>query len=347
MNPERWLEEYTARIEAIRWLRPDAEIDALTEGAQQWISDRVEEHVVALSRFSPEGESLSLSWSPVRMIDQARELSAHAPSATQSAGFSHAALTWLARLDDARSFGLARARDALGAAQRIAVAEAVWSVLRGPAKHARKRAFQAHDPRARLDVGGRVRDAEDFLIGAPGGTALALHALWALSDPDGPSSPWEPLIALWERGVCPLAAPDGTALMYVPLRRDGALQTTEGVDSVHLMFRGGLSPEGGMRTRVTALHKITRAALKGFNQHGLGALPEMCAPLNVSPVASVTNWPGPPDPYVCPPPARVDDEALDRAAAQHIANVATSVAVGASLPPSFAPRAAPWLRRSS
>lgn len=346
MDAHRWLDEYLARIATIRWLHPDAEMDAFDAAAQRWVADRVEEHAVALSRANP-AEPVTLAWRAVRMTDEARVRSGHVNYAAEGpVAYGLPALAWLSLLDDARRSAFERAREVLGPARRVEVAEAVWGVLRGPAARLREEAFAEQQRTDRWDdYGGQVRDPDDYVVGAPGGEALVTHALWALSRDDDAPSPWEPLLALWERGACTLAALDGSLLLYVPLRRGEALQHTEGVDPSAAHFRGAIGKAGGLRRPDPAklISETARAALLRFNAHGLGPLPGMYAPVNVSPVIMATNWPGPPDPYVFAPPAALDADAMDAAERVHIRGLVGSAGAAAPAPlPGVAPA---WYER--
>jgi hypothetical protein len=349
MDAHRWLDEYLARIATIRWLQPDAEMDAFEATAQRWVADRVEEHAVALSHANP-AEPVTLGWRVVRMIDKARVRSGHVNYAAEGpVAFKLPALAWLALLDDARRSAFERARQVLGPERRVEVADAVWGVLRGPAARLREEAFAEQQRSDHWGYGGRVRGPEDYVVGAPGGEALVTHALWTLSRDDDAPSPWEPLLALWERGVCTLAGLNGSLLVYVPLRHGATLQHTEGVEPYAAHFRGAIGQSGGLRwpAPTKVISETARAALLRFNAHGLGPLPGMYAPVNVSPVTMATNWPGPPDPYVFAPPDAVDADAMDAAERVHIQGLVGAVGAAAPAPlPGVAPawyaRFRPW-----
>jgi hypothetical protein len=344
VDDRRWLEDYLARVRAIRWLEPDAEMDTLGEGARTWIAERVEEHTVALSLLHAL-EPVTLAWRAERMLDRARVESGHVSYAGDVVEFSLAALAWIALLDDARQVALRNAKEALGAARRTEVVEAVWEVLRAPAAHMRKEAWAQRSRSERWDGGGEVRNADDYAVGATGGAALVYHALWELSAKDGEPSPWAPLIALWERGVCTLAALDGAMIVYVPLRDKKGLVCSPDVKRDEAYFSGGIGGASFFRSYdAPLLGDVARAALKRFNAHGLGPLPGMYRPVNISDVVMATNWPGPPDLYIFPPPAHVDEAALDKAADRHIREVFRG-APGAPAPPDLPDAPPPWYAR--
>ena len=347
MDERRWLDDYLARVRAIRWLEPDAEMDTLGDGAQTWIAERVEEHSVALSHLHAV-EPVTLAWRVERMIDRARIESGHVSYASEVVEFSLAALAWITLLDDARQMALRNAKEALGAARRTEVVEAVWEVLRAPATKMRNAAYAEHSRSARQwqwSSGGEVRSADDYAVGATGGAALVYHALWELSAEDGEPSPWAPLIALWERGACTLAALDGAMIVYVPLRNKRGLVSSPGVKREDAGFSGGIGRMSYFRSYDTPeLGDVARAALKRFNAHGLGPLPGMYPPVNMSDVVMATNWPGPPDLYILPPPAHVDDAALDEAAGKHIRDTFRG-APGAPAPPDLPDAPPPWYAR--
>lgn len=280
------MNRYFGRLGQIRWLRPDPEMSALGPPARAWIDQRFEDLCQRCGKAPPRGVFLT------RSQREARARSGHATSAEELKEFSPAAEQWLHGLE----------RIAAAAYQRVlgqpdgdgllqATERQVWQVLRALTP-------RAPDKPSFTEPGGKAV----FAIGAPGGYAAVLHAfcLLAHGDEGEALSPWEPLTALWERGLCTLPGLDGTLVLYVPEVKDGRLVSD--VPAGHAGFLAGIhppSPWAGARKQ--APEGNARALLKRFNRVGLGPLPELYPPAELS-WPGMTNWPGPPDVYVTPPP---------------------------------------------
>jgi hypothetical protein len=326
---------YLRRLEQIRWLRPDPEMSALGPPARAWIDQRVGELCQRCAQAPPRGVFLT------RSQREARARSGHATSAEELTDFSPAAGQWLHGLEHIAAMVYQRV---LGQPDGDALLEAtereVWQVLRALTP-------EAPDKPSFGQAGGKAM----FAIGAPGGYAAVLHAFFLLAHgSDGEAlSPWEPLTALWERGLCTLPGLDGTLVLYVPELRDGQL-----VSDVSAAEGGGFhagiyppSPWAAGRTKPRA-EGNARALLKRFNRVGLGPLPALYPPAELS-FPGMTNWPGPPDVYVTPPPA--ESATPVRKLCDELVLPATfNPVMPDSMPPSPGPRArdtrgaTPWYR---
>jgi hypothetical protein len=167
------------------------------------------------------------------------------------------------------------------------------------------------------------RFAPDYAHGAPGGEALLAHVWWLLAygAERAEESPWAPFLALWERGTCPLATPEGALLVYVPAR-DGDHLVPEPDDATAKNEERRWAPGPFFSAGIAAWSSWGRGpqppepsnardALKRANRVGLGPLPGMYEPPNMA-FPGMTNWPGPPDLYIVrPPTAPITPEQID------------------------------------
>lgn len=282
------------RLGAVRWLRPDAEMDTLAEASLRWIDERVDEHKSAISTWL-QGPAPSLAVTLTRSLREARVLSGHARSQSEFKDFSVEAMRWVSALEAQSRHATVDAARALGS---VAVAEMqtqMWAHLR------------ALSGAVDLPTKNEVGLVTEIAVGVPGGEAMVAHAM-VLLNPSAKPSPWAPLLAMWERGLCPLPALDGGMVVYVPVRRGDrlVLDPTPGSEArepaAHL-FSGGIHPPGMMRPTEPTPEGNARVTLKRFNRMGLGPLVGMYEPPNMA-FPGYTNWPGPPDLYIVRPPER-------------------------------------------
>jgi hypothetical protein len=263
-------------------------MSALGSPARAWIDERFEELCQRCAEAPPSGVFVTSSQR------EAKARSGHASTAEELAEFSDAAERWLRGLGLIATVACDVVRGQPGGDVLLDATEReVWQVLRALTPPAP--ANRSHE-----GPGGDVV----FAIGAPGGYAAVLHSfcLLAYGSDAVALSPWEPLTAFWERGLCTLPGLDGALVLYVPVRQDGILAS----DVPALQggsFQAGIHPPSpwAARGRTPRREGNARALLKQFNRVGLGPLPEMYPPAEVS-FPGVTNWPGPPDVYVAPPP---------------------------------------------
>ncbi|MDP3277562.1 MAG: hypothetical protein Q8Q09_20415 [Deltaproteobacteria bacterium] len=205
-----------ARASALRWLAPDAEMALPSPAAVQWIEDRVDEHRAALDAQLREDEprcepplQLTRSMYDARFAagyvgDEggrfARDIPAFSPRVTR----------WAELLDRARRQVFHAARAQLGDTTCAVLLARMQSVLlqQGTA-HAgierslvdKLRRWISRDPSARLMPGGELWWCEILRV------ACKIQG----------QSPWAPLLAMWERGLAPLATLQGELLVYLPL----------------------------------------------------------------------------------------------------------------------------------
>lgn len=283
---------YIGRLAHIRWLRPDAEMSALGPPARAWIDQRFEELCQRCGKAPPRGVFLT------RSGREARARSGHAGSAEELTDFSPAAEQWLHALERVAAAAYQHVIDQPdGDVLLEATEREVWQVLRALTP-------PAPDTPSFTGPGAKV----EYAIGAPGGYAAVLHAFCLLAHgPEGEAlSPWEPLTALWERGLCTLPGLDGTLVLYVPEVKDGRLVTDDS-GPYDGFYAGIYPPSPWAKTRKQGPERA-RALLKRFNRVGLGPLPELYRPAELT-WPGMTNWPGPPDVYVTPPPPANDTPA--------------------------------------
>jgi hypothetical protein len=322
------------RIEQIRWLRPDAEMSALGPPARAWIDQRFDELCQRSAQAPPRGVFIT------RSQREARARSGHATSVDELADFSPAAAQWLHALERTAADAYQRVLGQPdGDALLAATEREVWQVLRALTP-------PAPDKPSFTEPGGKAV----FAIGAPGGYAAVLHAFCLLAHgSEGEAlSPWEPLTAMWERGLCTLPGLDGTLVLYVPTLQDGRIVSDVSAAEGGGFAAGVYPPSPWAAGRKQRPEGNARALLKRFNRVGLGPLPALYPPAELS-FPGMTNWPGPPDVYVAPPPASSDTPV--RRLCDELALPATfNPVMPDSMPPGPLPRAVdtrvetPWYR---
>lgn len=193
------LDDHARRVREARWLQPDAAMEALGDEALTWIRDRVDEHLAALSPFADD-VIFDAHVTTTRDADEAAER-------WQSA--------WIA---------------AQSSTPYLAALEAAASVIYAP-EHT-TRSF--NDATVAMDrVASEVSPCAAWQrVGGEGALPIVacaeLHAAWLVLYGDARPSPWAPLCALWERGLWPVAMPDATMLVYVPLHVGGVIVPTPG-----------------------------------------------------------------------------------------------------------------------
>lgn len=183
------------RAARLRWLAPDAALDALGPEAKAWARDRADEHIAALAPFL-DGAVVAPRARFTRELADANARWDAAWAEGQSTPYALALHRARRRLDDDASLG-ARAAEAWAARDRVRAALPApdrWHRLLGQGTH------------------GEL----------PGAVCAELHAGWLAAFADEPS-PWGPLFELWERGAWPMALPDGSLFVYVPLVANGVI----------------------------------------------------------------------------------------------------------------------------
>jgi hypothetical protein len=192
MSARASVDALVLRAERLRWLSPDATMDALDEPARQWVRDRADEHLAALTPLA-QGATWDARVSFTRELKEATQRWDDAWATTPTTPYVQALQAAVERLDavDARSADVDLAR--LRIRQALPVPH-LWNNLLG-------------------------HGAQDTL---PGALCAQLHAAWLVKCGDAPS-PWGPLFDLWERGLWPLTLPDGAFLVYVPIVAHGEL----------------------------------------------------------------------------------------------------------------------------
>jgi hypothetical protein len=209
---ETILDEERERLAGFRWFTPDGEMETLTASALQWIDDRVDEHVAALRVF--ETDELRLPEVTVRVTRSMDDACALWESSwtERDTGIRRIAKPPFARVLE---------RAAHAATERVARDHDMTSVL-FPAMQLDRfaRELVERSPTWRALLAQRLW--EDRI---PGFAAVVLHLDWRMAFDDDPErpSPWAPLVALWERGLWPIALPDGVVLVYVPVLRGGVI----------------------------------------------------------------------------------------------------------------------------
>jgi hypothetical protein len=212
LREETILDEERERLASFRWFMPDGEMETLGASALQWIHDRIDEHVAALRVF--ETDALQLPEVSVRITRSMDEACALWES------------SWTERDTGERPvtkppFARVLERAARAATERVANDHNMTSVLL-PAmqldRFARELIGRSLTWRTLL----AQRLWEDRI---PGFAAVVLHLDWRMAFDDDPErpSPWAPIVALWERGLWPIALPDGVVLVYVPVLRGGVI----------------------------------------------------------------------------------------------------------------------------
>lgn len=203
------------RYGALRWCEPDAEMEQQSPAAVRWLEEQLDAmHGVA----TPSGDSARVG---LRVVRSQRELLRRfraGLSGTREAGsvaLFRDAVKRLAPGTHAHSSELQERVAALIAAQRNTAAS-----LRSLG------ALPAPSPEA-----GGPELVVRGCSAAPGVGPLQLHAEWvARFDLDEPS-PWEPFVALFERGTWPVLLAN-ELLVWVPVRARGAIEDPSPVKPV-------------------------------------------------------------------------------------------------------------------
>ena len=214
------------RLAALRWLRPDAALDALAPEALTWIDAQLDAFCAALQVFSPGGEpvpplTLTVERSVRRVTDRW--------AAAWAAPALHPVVALLAAAEEETARELTRlcARSDL-LRLHWEIREALSALGRAPSPWAE--VMRQLEARARQE---RRPEAPRWPANEPAAAlAAAQHLRWiaAFGDDATTPSPWGPLVAIFERGAWPLLLPDGAALVYVPVVRGGRLVAEPDVD---------------------------------------------------------------------------------------------------------------------
>lgn len=187
------VDAFLDRVAAIRWMQPDAAMDACDPDAIQWCADRVEEHLAALGYTDEE--------LPSPLVTVERDL------ITADDRWAQA---WTQAIDarrdrpgkDAARRYFDRARDTLAVPMSDAAVDEVSRFVDITLRWVTTRSAEiAHT--------GLVLQRR-FL-----GFVHAERALVDLCD-ERPHRAWSPLLGLWERGAFPLPMPDASVLLFVP-----------------------------------------------------------------------------------------------------------------------------------
>lgn len=211
--------ELLARVEASRWLCPDASMEALDGEALAWLEERADEHLNALMPENPDAPPGALRVVTARDVDEVAALldAAWAPvfdRASTPLWQLHALEAAMASLD-------MRAGDVAHAASLDAARTALSTSV--------QRAWQNAPPWTRDEISTFTNSHGS----ATAPEVVAWHDLrWRVIHGAARPSPWAPLCAIWERGAWPMLLPDDALLVYVPQRRAemtglGALLPTE------------------------------------------------------------------------------------------------------------------------
>lgn len=299
VDEPRWLDAYLTRLCLIRWLSPDVELEGLGEGAMAWLGERVDEFFAALGYGDSEAPP---PWRVVSHLDEA-SVAANLPRrCDRVVEYGPAAMALVARLSIAWFDALGASSKRVSAEARARVALDVWNALNDHA----------------LSIEGRdARGGGAPNVGLPGGNAAVMHAIWRLAHDGEATSPWAPLLALWERGACTLVTPGGELVVYVPRR----VRTESGVT---LAISPRATPEPYFESVISDDEMRRSLAPKGRNvvwctvalelsRHGLGPLPGMYQPMNDREVPLARRPFGGPVPYMVFAPHPIEPRAVEAA----------------------------------
>jgi hypothetical protein len=219
VNP-RGLEVLFDRFATVRFLQPDVSMSVLDESALSFVADRIDEHFECVRRLG--GEAIESA--PLRVRRSLYEArfdtgySAHDGHPWETnRQYSASALAWLEGIEQWRRRTLSEARERFGSAICATILASAQSAARGRRPiddsadsqmihRLRSYLYRGNDRSSALMVGGEL---------------LFLEALNVALRNE--SSPWTPLIALWERGCAPLVGIDGAWVLYVPVYAKGQL----------------------------------------------------------------------------------------------------------------------------
>lgn len=192
MNPR--IEALVRQVEKVRWLSPEAGEGELPSGLRSRIEERVVAFGEALRLADPE-----LDAPTCRVVRCAEELSAAFLTA------------WGAAADQRDSWRFQEALRRANAARWMESDEDLrdWRELLDKALAA---SIERSDA---LRLGAPVSD--------PPFVRIARSELAWLAREDDVPSPWGPLLELWMMGAWPVWLPGGEVLVYVPVRRGGAV----------------------------------------------------------------------------------------------------------------------------
>lgn len=330
-----------ARLNALSWLAPDAAMDTQSTEAQQWIRDQVDQHLAALAEFQTEAGALhSPSVEIFRAIPAlaARALSSRAvtgldnksaePTEAQAPmpptpGSCLPALTAHARAwRDALSNAFAQSYNGTAythSAAAIAMVPHVYYNL--PKEHVLRSPWL--EPLWSSPV----------TMNHPGYPAITAHLRWVARFGMERPSPWDPIIAMFERGLWPAVSNDGAVLIWIPLRVNGVLVADESGSSnfqFPQLFSTGNADE--------------LQDLRGFHERGFAPLPLLCI---MPPTPNIA----PPRPQMQPPSPVTDattsatTTATATATASTTETARTSVAEAQRSDGDARTQRVPWYRR--
>jgi hypothetical protein len=207
------------RLTAIRWLRPDAALDALAAEALAWLDAQLDALCAALHLFSPGGQSVP----PLTLaVERSVRVVGDRWAAAWAAPERHPIVALLATAEEetARELTLRCTRSDLlnlhweirSALSVLGRAPSPWAEVMRQLEASARREHRSEAPRWPANEPAAA-------------LAAAQHLRWILAFGDDATtpSPWGPLLAIFERGAWPMLLPDGTALVYVPLVSAGRL----------------------------------------------------------------------------------------------------------------------------
>ena len=263
------------RVSKAQWLAPDAEMQALDPPARRWIDERVGEHLANLARVGPS----PLEVRPAEVVRDMLDVATRWEDAWTAVTSS----PYLDAIDAvARSTGR------------------MYEMFPGRELEARREADMLHLHVRGVEVWSHTfnNGGQDGFGLIPGVLCAKAHVRWLLAFGLAADqlSPWEPLFALWERGVWALPLPDATVLVYVPVLVDGRVVPSPA------------APELGVPRRrprpAIASSPIPRLTALGCGPGpGLDPAPAPClAPPMVRTGAVMSVPPYPPRPVVLPMP---------------------------------------------
>lgn len=193
-SPRAAMRALTERLNAARWLSPDAGLDLLPGAEREWLDARHEEFRASLATLAAPFE-----------VTGSMEVLRSAPDV---------AARWSAQWSDA----VADAPNppllaALGAAEGSGAAVKITAV---PAKL--RSAVEAALADAVRRWGGALGPQQALQISA----MRVVERQWAWVQRAGAeASPWAALLEVWMRGAWPVVLPDGGWLVFVPVWQDG------------------------------------------------------------------------------------------------------------------------------
>lgn len=248
MNHVAVLEAFYEEIDRARWLKPDAELDAMGAPAMRYLEERFDEHVAAVSHWvAPADAAFSLTLWVTR---SARE----------------AAARWSAHWDpDGSLLAEQLANDGRLAPETFVTPplpiDLQWREALQRCNESyplREKALPRPHPSMdmlRVDLRPRLTNAAlrsvEWRKPPPRYSRAEVPPFWAalrcarelcfrsLEPPDSaaPACPWRPLMAIWNRGGWPFALRGGQLGVFVPETRERGLELLD-VDRTTRCFRG-------------------------------------------------------------------------------------------------------------